>query len=129
MSESLIDPVSSTSEAAIGRAEANRTAALARVLSAAGVERRLEPDADTWLVIVEEPNRDLAKLVLAKRKKDVEDDEEMDDEEEEEEDLEDEEEDEDFDDEEDEDDFEEEFDDDDLDDDDDDIFYDDDDDE
>jgi hypothetical protein len=77
---------------------------------------------------LEEARRELAKLVLAKRKKDVEGEEELDDEDEDEEDddLE-EDEDDDFDDEEDEDEFEEEFEDDELDEDDDDIFYDDDD--
>ena len=82
-----------------------------------------------FFVLVEVIDAELARLLLAKRKKDVEEEEEFDDEEEEDDDLEDEEDDEDdeFDDEEDE--FEEEFEDDDLDDDDDDIFYDDDDDE
>ncbi|HVS73002.1 MAG TPA: hypothetical protein VHQ47_17230 [Phycisphaerae bacterium] len=106
--------------------------AAARILAAAGVEEtwcRLRLSADGRLVPVTDGQ--IAELRLAKRKKDVEDEEEMDDEEEEEDDLE-EDEDEDFDDEdeEDEDEFEEEFDDDELDEDDDDnIFYDDDDDE
>jgi hypothetical protein len=83
------------------------------------------------LVLVEQTNAEIAGLVLAKRKKDVEEEDDLDDEEEEDDDVEeDEDEDEDFDDdEEDEDEFEEEFEDDELDDDDDDIFYDDDDDE
>ncbi len=65
----------------------------------------------------------IGELLLGKRKKDVEDEEEFDDEEDEEDDLEDDDED-DFDDEEDDEEFEEEFEDDELDDDDDDIFYD-----
>jgi len=78
--------------------------------------------------VAEETRRELSKMVLAKRKKDLEGDEELDDEDEEEDDdLEEEDEDDDFDDEEDEDEFEEEFEDDELDEDDDDIFYDDDD--
>ena len=128
MSESLMEPATSN-ETVICRVPEHRAAALARLLSAAGVECKLVPDADACLVVVENSDRELAKLVLAKKKKDVEDEDELDDEDEEEDDLEDEDEDEDFDDEDDEDDFEEEFDDDDLDDDDDDIFYDDDDDE
>lgn len=83
-------------------------------------------------LLVHELDSIIAGLMLAKRKKDVEEEEELDDEEEDEEDDEldeDEDEDDDFDDEEDEDEFEEEFEDDDLEDDDDDIFYDDDDDE
>ncbi len=105
-------------------------AALARILSHAGIDCRLVPDADGLIVLINEIDAQMAELLLAKRKKDVEEEEESDDEEEEEEDddlEEDEDEDEDFDDEED-DEFEEEFDDDELDDDDDDIFYDDDDD-
>jgi len=91
----------------------------------------LPTDGKSLSLMVAETNTELAKLVMAKRKKDVEEEDELDDEEEEEDDdlEEDEDEDEDFDDEEDEDEFEEEFDDDELDDDDDDIFYDDDDDE
>jgi hypothetical protein len=106
-------------------------AVIARILSAAGIDCRLVPDADGCVVLVEEHDMPLAELMLAKRKKDVEEEEESDDEEEEEEDdLEEDEEDEDDDfEDEDEDEFEEEFDDDELDDDDDDIFYDDDDDE
>jgi hypothetical protein len=107
--------------------------AVRRILTAAGVEEtvcRLRLANDGRLVPVTDV--EIADLVLAKRKKDVEEEEELDDEEEDEEedDLE-EDEDEDFDDDEDEDEdeFEEEFDDDELDDDDDDIFYDDDDDE
>ena len=87
---------------------------------------------DQWVALVEQTDVEIGELVLGKRKKDVEEEEDLDDEEEEEEedDLDEEEdEDEDFDDEEDEDEFEEEFEDDELDDDDDDIFYDDDDDE
>lgn len=83
-------------------------------------------------LLVHELDSIIADLMLAKRKKDVEEEEELDDEEEDEEDDEldeDEDEDDDFDDEEDEDEFEEEFEDDELEDDDDDIFYDDDDDE
>jgi hypothetical protein len=84
---------------------------------------------DTTL-LVREIDSLIGELLLGKRKKDVEDEDELDDEEEDEEDddLEDDDED-DFDDDEDDEEFEEEFDDDDLDDDDDDIFYDDDDDE
>jgi hypothetical protein len=100
----------------------------------------LEPTAPTvcpvgenrLALLVHELDSIIAELTLAKRKKDVEEEEELDDEEEDEEDDEldeDEDEDDDFDDEEDEDEFEEEFEDDDLEDDDDDIFYDDDDDE
>jgi hypothetical protein len=120
-----------TGEYALCSVTSERAPAVARILSAAGVECRLVPDGTGTLVLVEEGDVEVAELVLAKRKKDVEEEEEMDDEEEEEEDdlEEDEDEDEDFDDEEDEDEFEEEFDDDELDDDDDDIFYDDDDDE
>lgn len=105
-------------------------AAVARVLSAAGVECRLVPDSEGFVVLVEETDAEIAELLLAKRKKDVEEEEESDDEEgEEDDDLEeDEDEDDDFDDE-DEDEFEEEFGEDELDDDDDDIFYDDDEDE
>ena len=104
-------------------------AALGRILSAAGIECRLVPDSDGFVVLVEETDVKIAELVLAKRKKDVEEEEESDDEEEEEDDdLEEEDEDDDFEEEED-DEFEEEFEDDELDDDDDDIFYDDDDDE
>jgi hypothetical protein len=104
-------------------------AAVARILSHAGIECRLVPDADGLIVLINEIDAQMAELLLAKRKKDVEEEEESDDEEEEEDDdlEEDEDEDDDFDDEE-EDEFEEEFDDDELDDDDDDIFYDDDDD-
>ncbi len=106
----------------------------ARIVAAAGVEEtvcRLRPAGEGRLVPV--TDGEVAELVLAKRKKDVEEEEEMDDEEEEEEDDLEEDEDEDFDEDdedEDEDEFEEEFEDDELDDDDDDnIFYDDDDDE
>jgi len=83
-------------------------------------------------LLVHELDSIIAELTLAKRKKDVEEEEELDDEEEDEEDDEldeDDDEDDDFDDEEDEDEFEEEFEDEELEDDDDDIFYDDDDDE
>ena len=85
-------------------------------------------------LLIHELDSLIADLMLAKRKKDVEEEEELDDEEEDEEDEdleEDEDEEDDFDDEEedDEDEFEEEFEDDDLEDDDDDIFYDDDEDE
>jgi hypothetical protein len=85
--------------------------------------------ADTGLV-VREIDTLIGELLLGKRKKDVEEEEEFDDEEEDEDedDLEDDDED-DFDDDEDDEEFEEEFEDDELDDDDDDIFYDDDDDE
>jgi hypothetical protein len=86
------------------------------------------PRRDTT-TLVREIDSLIGELLLGKRKKDVEEEEDLDDEEEEEEDDDlDEEDDDDFDDEDDEE-FEEEFDDDDLDDDDDDIFYDDDDDE
>ena len=117
-----------------GAADTHR-AAVDRILARAGVDCRLLPAGEEpeGLILVDETHIQIADLVLAKRKKDVEEEEELDDEEEddEEDDLEDEEEDEDedFDDEEDEDEFEEEFEDDELDDDDDDIFYDDDDDE
>ncbi len=106
--------------------------AVERMLAAAGVAEsvcRLRPAGEGRLVpVTDTAVRD---LMLAKRKKDVEEEEESDDEEEDEDDLEDEDEDfdDDEDDDEDEDEFEEEFDDDELDDDDDDIFYDDDDDE
>jgi hypothetical protein len=119
-------------EIVLCQVDLDRAAAVARLLSAAGIECRLVPDADGCVVLVEERDSDLADLLLAKRKKDLEEEEESDDEEEDEEDddheEDEEDEDEDFDDE-DEDEFEEEFDDDELDDDDDDIFYDDDDDE
>ena len=119
-------------ETVLCRADHIHAAAVARILSAAGIECRLVLDADGLNVLVEETDVRIAELLLAKRKKDVEEEEESDDEEEEEDedDVEDEDEDEDEDfDDEDEDEFEEEFDDDELDDDDDDIFYDDDDDE
>jgi hypothetical protein len=119
-------------EVVLCQIDLERAAAVARILSAAGIDCRLVPDADGCVVLVEDRDSELADILLAKRKKDVEEEEESDDEEEEEEDddLEEEEEDEDDDfDDEDEDEFEEEFDDDELDDDDDDIFYDDDDDE
>src|ERR1700735_3452366 len=85
-------------------------ASLARMLAVAGVECRLVPDAEGFVVLVEETDAKIAELLLAKRKKDVEEEEEGDDEEEEEEDdlEEDEDEDDDFEDE-DEDEFEEEF--------------------
>ena len=107
---------------------------LAALLSAAGIECRLVPagPGDEAAVLVEETDAELAELVLAKRKKDVEEEEDLDDEEEEEDDdLEEDEDDEDddFDDEDEEDEFEEEFEDDELDDDEEDIFYDDEDDE
>ena len=129
MSETLIEVVSSANEGIVGRAESDGAAMMARVLSAVSVDCPAKPETGNWSMLVAECDIALAQLVLAKRKKNVEDEDEMDDEEEEEDDL-DEEDDEveDFDDE-DEDDFDEEFDDDDLDDDDDDIFYDDDDDE
>jgi hypothetical protein len=129
--ENEMDLAGMSGETVLCRVALERAAAVARILSAAGVDCRLVPDADGCVVLVEERDTEIAELVLAKRKKDVEDEEESDDEEEEEEedDLEEEEdEDDDFEDE-DEDEFEEEFDDDELDDDDDDIFYDDDDDE
>ena len=77
-------------------------AALSRMLAAAGMECRLVPagGGEEFSVLVEETDAELAELLLAKRKKDVEEEEEFDDEEEEEDDLEeDEDEDEDFDDE------------------------------
>jgi hypothetical protein len=129
--ENGMDYTAMTGEVVLCRIELERAAALGRILSAAGIDCRLVPDADGCVVLVEERDAELAEILLAKRKKDVEDEEESDDEEEEEDDdLEEDEEDEDDDfDDEDEDEFEEEFDDDELDDDDDDIFYDDDDDE
>jgi hypothetical protein len=105
--------------------------ALARMLAQAGVAptvpEKLDPADEARLkAVITSLEEQVAKLLMAKRKKDVEDEDELDDEEED--DLEDEEEDED-DDFDDEDEFEEEFGDDDLDDDEDDIFYDDEDDE
>jgi hypothetical protein len=131
LDQEMTDLVTIESAAIVCRIDHAKAAAVTRILSAAGVECRLVPDSEGYLVVVEETDGELAELVLAKRKKDVEDEEESDDEEEEEDEddvEEDEDEDDDFDDE-DEDEFEEEFDDDELDDDDDDIFYDDDDDE
>ena len=118
-----------TGETVLCTIDESRAIALVRILAAAGIDCRLTPDASGFIVLVEESDAELAELVLAKRKKDVEDEEESDDEDEEEDedDLDDDSDEDDFEDEED--DFEEEFDDDELDDDDDDIFYDDDDDE
>jgi hypothetical protein len=117
-----------TTEVVLCTTSESRGLVLAKMLAAAGVECRLVPDAEGFVVLVEETDAEIAELLLAKRKKDVEEEEEGDDEEEEEEDdlEEDEDEDDDFEDE-DEDEFEEEFGEEELDDDDDDIFYDDDD--
>ena len=107
-------------------------AAVRRILAEAGVEEAPEnvQEVGRFDSIIAALDAEMPDLIAGKKKKDLEEEEELDDEEEEEEDDLDEEEDEDdFDDEEDEDEFEEEFGDDDLDDDDDDIFYDDDDDE
>jgi hypothetical protein len=106
----------------------NEGAAMERLMESAGVECRLVPNDDGVAVLIEEIDVEIAELLLAKRKKDVEEEDELDDEEEEDdEDDVDDDEDDDFDDDEDE--FEEEFEDDELDDDEEDIFYDDDDDE
>jgi hypothetical protein len=131
MFDQTLPTQNSAGESVLCRIPDEEAAAVLRILSAAGLDCRFVPGPDSGVILVDHIDVELAELVLAKRKKDVEDEEESDDEEEEEEedDLgEDEDEDDDFDDE-DEDEFEEEFDDDELDDDDDDIFYDDDDDE
>src|SRR3954468_16276880 len=112
--ENSMETSGTSGEVVLCQISLERTAAVSRVLSAAGIDCRLVPDADGCVVLVEERDSELAEILLAKRKKDVEEEEESDDEEEEEEDdLEEDEEDEDddFDDEE-EDEFEEEFDDD-----------------
>ena len=100
-------------------------AATLRILRAAGIEVAPPAPGDSLLSVLSD-SAPVALSLLAKRKKDVEEDEDLDDEEEDD-DLEDEDDEDDFDDDEDE--FEEEFGDEELDDDDDDIFYDDDDDE
>ena len=105
-------------------------AAVRRILAEAGVEHAPEnvQEAGRFDSIIAALDAEMPELIAGKKKKDLEEEEELDDEEEED-DLDEEEDEDDFDDEEDEDEFEEEFGDDDLDDDDDDIFYDDDDDE
>ena len=117
----------------IGGLPCSEAAAVCRILRAAGVSAEVVGFGERGSVLVAAADLPFAEVVLAKRKKDLEDEDESDDEEEEEEedteedDLEDDDDEDEF--EEDEDDFEEEFEDDELDEDDDDIFYDDDDDE
>jgi hypothetical protein len=114
----------------VGGLSCRAAGALCRILRAAGVAAEVVGFGARGSVLVASADLPFAEIVLAKRKKDLEDEEESDDEEEEEDadedDIDDEDDDED-DFEEDEDDFEEEFEDEELDDDDDDIFYDDDD--
>jgi len=114
---------------AVGGGVDERTAeAVERVLRAAGLPG--EGDLGSGLRAAPAEFSDLLRSTVAKKRKDVEDEEELDDEEEEEEDeLEEDEDDDEEDFDEDDEEFEEEFDDDELDEDDDDIFYDDDDDE
>jgi hypothetical protein len=105
-------------------------AAVRRILAEAEVEEAVEaeePEAGPFDPVIAALEAEMPELIAGKKKKDVEEEDEIDDEEEEEDELDEEEDEDDFDDEEDEDEFEEEFGDDDLDDDDDDIFYDDDD--
>ena len=99
-------------------------AAVGRLLADVGIGVPTMEPVDPFDIVIGAIDDQMADLVMAKRKKDVEQEDDLDDEEEEEDDLEEEEDEDDFDDEEDEDEFEEEFGDDDLDDDDDDIFYD-----
>ena len=101
--------------------------ALCRLLAETEAEPELVSADGPFDVIIAALDAEMPDLISGKRKKDVEQEDDLDDEEEEEDDLDEEEDEDDFDDEEDEDEFEEEFGDDDLDDDDDDIFYDDDD--
>ena len=107
------------------------TVAISKLLADVGIDVPARVPGDPLQTLIGAIDDQMAELMMAKRKKDVETDEDLDDEEEDDEDdLDDEDDEDDFDDEEeDEDEFEEEFGDDDLDDDDDDIFYDDDDDE
>jgi hypothetical protein len=109
-------------------------AAVKRILTAADIEtpeetENQDEEAGPFDPVIAALEAEMPDLIAGKKKKDLEEEDEMDDEEEEEDELDEEEDEDDFDDEEDEDEFEEEFGDDDLDDDDDDIFYDDDEDE